>query len=430
MRPFRVIALAGAAVAFWAGTRVDAVKQDMAERFQPVARVAAPSGAAAPLPAPSLPSTLSGDTRAAYPDRAPDAVPAPGPGVMVYSYPAPGSLEPPRRLYRLAVAQPRSARAKPYSEPDRPASDDPPRRVRAPGPPTHVVAPTPPDAAPAATAATPDMNAAAYEAATRAYADLRAGDRRAAASAFAVALSLAPDHPRAAEWRKEARRLSRWWRVETYTFNRQGTPLTQRPTGLTAASPVLGGGAIAGLIAVTPNALSRRRIELQARFAIPYRGFTHADNGRAQAAAGIAYQPFARVPVTVAVERLFALGSLGRNDFQARLYGGTARRVRGIDLEFFGETGVVGRRPDAFAGAQLIAEKPFHLPGKIELGLGLGTWGAVQRTNRTVDRVDIGPTLRLSRANAPVTLRVDYRARVLGTTAPGNGVALTVSSRY
>ncbi len=193
---------------------------------------------------------------------------------------------------------------------------------------------------------------------------------------------------------------------------------------------MLGGGQAAALIAITPNPLGRVPVELMARYAMPQNGFTRADVRRSQAAIGIAVRPIRKIPITLVAERLFKVGSLARNDFQFRAYGGTSRRVRGIDVSFFGETGVLGKRPDYFAGAQIIAEKPLKLPGKVDLALGLGAWGAMQHTDRTVDRLDIGPTLRISHPRSPVSLRVDYRAHVVGNARPGSAVALTVSSNY
>ena len=217
-----------------------------------------------------------------------------------------------------------------------------------------------------------------------------------ATSAFAVALSLAPDHPRAAAWRKEKVRLGRWWRAEAYVFQRGADGTLIRSPGLPAASNMLGGGQEAGLIAVTPNPFGRVRVELQARYAVPENGFSKPDPGRGQAAIGIAVRPLRKVPITLVAERLIKLGSLARNDFQFRAYGGTSRRVRGVDISLFGEAGVVGKRPDSFAGAQLLVEKPIRLPGDLDLGLGVGAWGAMQRSDHMVDRLDIGPTLRIS----------------------------------
>lgn len=418
MRPFRAVALVAIGIAFWGGMRAAAVRDEVAHRFAPllsephaVADVATQGGTAAQAqPDPGKPTPLT----------APHA-----PEVMVYSYPGVGA-DPNgserHLLYRLRAAPVERGEGGRSPADNLPASAIEARARSVPA--THVVAIDMPREVP------PDMSEAAYQAATRAYAFLRVGERRSAASAFAVALSLDPDHPRAASWRKEQSRLSRWWRSEAYVFQRAADGTLIRTPGLPAASNVLGGGQASSLLAITPNPLGRVPVELQARYAVPQNGFTRADPGRAQAAIGIAVKPLRHVPITLVAERLFRLGSLARNDWQVRGYGGTTRRVRGIDLSLFAEAGVVGRRPDAFAGAQLLAEKPVRLLGQLDLGIGIGAWGAVQRTDRTVDRLDVGPTLRLSHPKAPITLRMDYRARLIGDARPGSGVALTVSSRY
>ncbi len=339
---------------------------------------------------------------------------------MVYSYPAGGETgaahAAPRRLWRLrAVATPADAISAVAAPPLDPP---PPSSARS------------PPANPVAHKAAPDLSAAAYESAARGYDYLRAGDRRSAASAFAVALSLAPDHPNARAWARERHTLAKWWRVEAYVFQRPYDNRLIRVPGLPAASPVLGGGVVAGMIALSPNPLGRRRVEVLARYSVPQNGVLQLDGGRAQAALGVAVRPFPRVPVTLVAERLLKLGSLARSDWQIRAYGGGTKRVAGIDLSAFGEAGVIGARPDYFAGGQLLVEKAFRLPGNLEFSAGLGTWGAMQQTNRTVDRLDIGPTARLSHPRVPMALRVDYRRRVAGNARPDGGLTVTLSAAY
>ena len=422
MRPFRAVAGVALVVAFYGGMRAAAIRDEVARRFEPL--VLAPTGpsrvSAAPF-ARSLPPVAEATPPAPVIARTPE--------VMVYSYPAlsvDGGPSRPRAMWRLRgrrVVASTSETGEPASATVQPP---PPARTMA----LRTERPTPPRAS----EPPPDMSAAAYDAATRGYAYLRVGDRRAAASAFAVALSLDPAHPRAHTWAAEKNRLARWWRVEAYVFHRDGgtgyADIARRVPGLPAATNILGGGSGSTMIALTPNPLSRHPIEVQARYAAPYTDWTHLDAGRAQVALGVALRPIPKVPVTLVAERLFKAGYLARSDWQLRAYGGTSRRIRGIDLSFFGEAGVIGRRPDRFAGAQLIAERQVQLPGKVDLGLGVGAWGAVQTTDRTTDRLDVGPTLRLSREKVPMQLRVEYRRHVAGNAQPGSGLALTVSAAY
>ena len=415
MRPFRAVAGVALVIAFYGGMRAAAIRDEVARRFEPL------------VLGPSAPSRLSAAPPVAEAGSPAMAIARP-PEVMVYSYPAPsadGAPVRPRAVWRLHGTRAAALASEPgYAMSAPPQSASPTRMtaLRSDLPPTHA-----PESA-------PDLSAAAYDAAARGYAYLRAGDRRAAAGAFAVALSLDPAHPRARAWQAEKTRLARWWRVEAYVFHRDGGDgyqgIAHRAPGLPAATNILGGGSGSTMLALTPNPLSRRPVEVQARYAAPYSGWTSIDAGRAQFALGVAVRPLPKVPVTLVAERLFKAGSLARSDWQLRAYGGTSRRVGGIDVSVFGEAGVIGRRPDRFAGAQLIAERQVRLPGKIDLGLGLGAWGAVQTTDRTTDRVDVGPTLRLSREKTPVQLRVEYRRHVAGNATPGSGLALTVSASY
>ena len=416
MRPFRAVAGVALVIAFYGGMRAAAIRDEVARRFEPL------------VLGPSAPSRLSAAPPVAEAGSPAMAIARP-PEVMVYSYPAPpadGAPVRPRAIWRLHGTRAAAVASEPGY-----AVSAPPQ----PAPPTRIAALRSGRSAPSNAPETPpDMSAAAYDAASRGYAFLRAGDRRAAASAFAVALSLDPAHPRARAWQAEKTRLARWWRVEAYVFHRDGGDgyrgIAHRAPGLPAATNILGGGSGSTMLALTPNPLSRRPVEVQARYAAPYNGWTSIDAGRAQFALGVAVRPLPKVPVTLVAERLFKAGSLARSDWQLRAYGGTSRRVGGIDVSVFGEAGVIGRRPDRFAGAQLIAERAIRLPGKIDLGLGLGAWGAVQTTDRTTDRVDVGPTLRLSREKTPVQLRVEYRRHVAGNATPGSGLALTVSAAY
>ena len=426
MRPFRAVALVVIAVAFWGGMRAEAILGEVQRRFEPML-------AAAPPPSPRAGELASPDPPPPVVYDAPAPVPAPtGPrpaDMMVYTYPTPGAVPggmPDRRVAwvrreRALANGPREV--DPATQPD--SAPPPIVRASAPAPPTHVPAPVAENR--------PDMSEQAYQAATRAYAYLRVGDRKAAASAFAVALSLAPDHPRASAWAREQKRLSRWWRADVYLFQRgsDGGSLIRTP-GLPAASPVLGGGMAAGLLAVTPNPLSRRPVEVFVRYAIPQNGFRQSDRLRSQGAAGVSIRPFPRIPVTLVAERLFKFGSLARNDWALRGYGGTSQaRARDRPVSFFGEAGVIGKRPDTFAGVQMIAEKSVQAARQIRCRAGSSAHGARFSTaDRTIDRLDLGPTLRLTHPKAPISVRVEYRARVTGNARPGSGLALTVSSVY
>lgn len=408
MRPVRALVVVVLGVAFWAGWRGQAVREKLAAEFGAAAADGADLSQAGAVPPPLALGPQSVSSLSGTP-----------PQVMVYTYPnapgaRPGGAVP--RIWRIAARQSADVLAPPAPAP--PQAGQSARAVP-----------------PRARETAPDMRAAAHEAATRAYADLRDGDRRGAAGAFAVALSLAPDHPNAEQWRKQERLLSRHWRVEAYTLIRQNdrtsaASLAFTTAPLPSATPVLGAGASAATIAYTLNPMSRRQIELQARVTVPFLGLAKPDGSAAQGAAGVAFRPFSKIPLTLIAERLFKFGANARNDFQARVTGGAVARAHGLDLSAFGEAGVVGRHPDWFAGGRLLAEKRFALPGGFSVAPGIGTWAAIQQTDRRTSRVDVGPSIHLMPPKGPIGVSVDYRVKLAGNARPGSGVAVTVAGRF
>lgn len=154
----------------------------------------------------------------------------------------------------------------------------------------------------------------------------------------------------------------------------------------------------------------------------------------AEAALGLAWRPAARWPVTAVVERRQALvGSDARSDLAAYVTGGVsdAPLPAGFSLDAYGAAGVVGlRRRDAFAEGSLRAVRPLAHVGPVRLAVGGGAWAAAQPG---ASRVDVGPALvtRIGAGNGPsARIALDYRTRVAGESAPGSGIALTLSSDF
>ena len=269
----------------------------------------------------------------------------------------------------------------------------------------------------------PNLDRQAFALAEQGYSRLATGDRRGAANAFRVASSMAPAHASARLWRAERARLERRWRLEGYALLREAGD-----TVLPAASPVLGGGSSSFTLGFTPRPLARRPIELFAR-ASAAQGDQGVDQASLQGALGVGWRPFARLPLTISAERLFKLGDGARDDWAARIAGGAATRWRGLDLAGYGEAGVVGKRPDWFAGAQFTAERR-GIWREVRWAAGAGIWGAAQDAGVRVTRVDAGPLIRLAHPKTPVTVQIDYRLNVAGNAAPGSGPAVTVSGAF
>lgn len=266
-----------------------------------------------------------------------------------------------------------------------------------------------PDRQPPAVPAMPGPTAS--DDATNAYARLAAGDRRAAVRLFDAALAAGPD-PRAAVWRRQRDMLTRRWSANAYSILRGHGAIDL------AATPVLGGGQSGAALAWTPDPLAARPLALTVRAAA-----AHDDRGRsAFAAVGVAWYPFAGV--TLAAERLVAIGPAARGDWTARIAGGVARSTGALDVSAYGEGGAVGSAVYAAAQAHLGATLRH---GRSAFGPGVGAWASVQRGGgATVDRLDLGPGVT-ARAGA-LTLSADYRFRVAGNAAPGSGPVVTLSA--
>ena len=255
------------------------------------------------------------------------------------------------------------------------------------------------------------VDPAAGSLATAAYGRLAAGDRRGAVRLFDAALVLGD--PRAAVRRRQRDALTRRWSGSAYSIVRAGGDPAL------AVTPVLGGGQSGGGIAFTPDPLSPRPVAVTARGSI-----AHADAGRsAFAAVGVQWRPLAGV--TLAAERLVAVGRAGPNDWTVRLAGGTERTVGRWLASAYGEGGIVGHA--AYAALQGRAAGVVHLAG-IEVDPGAGVWSSVQHDRATVDRVEVGPGV-VARAGR-FTAEVDYRFRVAGNAAPGSGPVLTLSAGF
>ena len=86
---------------------------------------------------------------------------------------------------------------------------------------------------------------------------------------------------------------------------------------------------------------------------------------------------------------------------------------------------VGGRYRTAFADGQLRITRAVIGEGRFRASLGAGAWGGAQKFT---ERLDVGPTLSIDLA--PVRLSVDYRIKIAGNAAPGDGLAVTLSTGF
>jgi hypothetical protein len=261
-----------------------------------------------------------------------------------------------------------------------------------------------------------------FDLATQAYAALAARDARAAARLFGEALELAgsPAPPYALAWQREQRRLTRHWSGDAYTLRRDPG------SGGAAASPVLGGGQSGGTLAWAIDPLARRPLAVIARAYAAHGAGGGIDGDTAQAAVGLRWQ--LAPGVSLAAERLIAVGRDTASDWNLRIAGGGAARRGRVTIDGYGEAGVRGNG-DAYAGGQARAMARIGSAGRLAFSAGPGAWGSVQRSQTTVGRLDLGAGVAMA---TPVGIAVsaDWRWRVAGNAAPGSGPAVTVSAAF
>lgn len=249
-----------------------------------------------------------------------------------------------------------------------------------------------------------------YATATLAYEALRRGDRRRAARLLEAALSAAPDAGNAATWRGDLRLLQRRWRGDGYTLVRDDGVDPIAPT------PLLGGSQTGGRLTYALDPLARQTVALSLRGAVAH------GSGDSQLAAGVEWRP--TPAVALAVERV--TGS--REAWTLRGAAGLVRSVRGVEFDGYGEAGVIGaRRRDLYAAGQLLARRRLRVE-PLELRVGAGAWGSVQRSGGEAARFDVGPTLGTTLG--VVSISAEWRFRVAGNAAPGSGPVLTASAAF
>lgn len=162
---------------------------------------------------------------------------------------------------------------------------------------------------------------------------------------------------------------------------------------------------------------ARRPLGLSGRLYVPLRRIAGAE-----VAAGFDWQPSARLPLHLLLERRQGVGREGRNAFAATVYGGgSADLGRGWRLDGYAQAGIVGTRSrDAFLDGSARLTRAF---GPVEVGGGV--WGAAQPG---ASRLDVGPQLSVPIRARSVSLRLsaEYRVRVAGDARPASGPALTL----
>ncbi len=165
-----------------------------------------------------------------------------------------------------------------------------------------------------------------------------------------------------------------------------------------------------------------RRLAASLRSSAPINGVQRS----AELAAGLRYQPFARIPIALTAERRQSFGpDKGRSAFALFAEGGVYDRpiVAGFNLDAYLQAGVVGIRDQAmFVDGSATLTRPVWR----QFSAGFGMWGGAQPG---LMRLDAGPraSMRIGRS---MRVHLDYRHRFLGQAAPGSGPVVTLAGDF
>ena len=156
----------------------------------------------------------------------------------------------------------------------------------------------------------------------------------------------------------------------------------------------------------------------------------HDNINEREVALGVRWRPIEKVPVSFTAERRFRHD---RKDAFAIYAAGGVSDVR-LPLKFRGESfaqaGVVGgEQSGPFFDGFARVDRKLPVAQGVEIHAGAGAWAGGQRD---AARLDIGPSLRTDIRVRETSLRLnlDWRFRVAGNAAPGNGPALTLSTGF
>ncbi len=151
-----------------------------------------------------------------------------------------------------------------------------------------------------------------------------------------------------------------------------------------------------------------------------------------EAALGVAWRA-GSLPFSVLAERRQRIGPGGRNGFALLVAGGINPReiVSRVEVDGYVQAGVVGLPGrDAFIdGKSSIGYRLRPASSGWDVTIGGAISGSAQPG---VERLDIGPELRVRVPLGPTSLRLsaEYRARIAGQARPSTGPAITLVSDF
>jgi tetratricopeptide (TPR) repeat protein len=256
-----------------------------------------------------------------------------------------------------------------------------------------------------------------------AYAALSDKDFSKARALFAQAIA---EDPRQ-QWVADNRPLAKWLAVQTGVTYRSGAPalatsqalLGQGGSWLDASARLNGNPdkplTLAGFIYSTQSLRSQS-----------------LDPSSLQAGFGLRWQP--TKTITVEAARLVKVGSQSRNDWMLRVGAGYGQ-WRPADLnqnswlhwQARADAALIGlKSADVFAQADARIGLGVRLNDQLSITPYIGGTATLQKDLATATLIEMSPGLWLHRAgNIPIDARLEYRRKMAGSAAAGNGVALT-----
>ena len=188
------------------------------------------------------------------------------------------------------------------------------------------------------------------------------------------------------------------------------------------ATPQLGGSQIGVRVAY--------RIDDAARLAAVGRVAAALGTRQQEAALGLEWQP-TRWPIRVVAEQRFGIAGIAGGPALGLVGGAGALSLgAGIHADGYAQAGVVARdRIDGYVDGALVVGRTVAARGSTQLELGLGAWGAAQRS---AARLDLGPSavLVLPVERRGLRVGVQWRARVAGDARPGSGAVLSLGADW
>lgn len=214
------------------------------------------------------------------------------------------------------------------------------------------------------------------------------------------------------------------WRADAWAFFRGGSATVATSPN----APSYGASQAGAIIAYRLSPQSAHNPELYARGSKAL-----VENGEIDVAAGVRVTPLPALPVRIHAEiRATRFDSETEVRPSAFVTAGVEETdlIADVGVRAYAQAGYVGGRyATGFVDGHALAEKRVADLGPARLGVGAGVWGGAQKG---AERLDVGPTVSalIDVGGAPVRLSADYRIRVAGSAAPGDGVAITLATGF